>query len=469
LLDDDLFAGLLDDRIEPELLRDGDRDVAGDILVDGRHRSHLDELGDDVFHGNDHRGREFLHGEQVGDLDRLQTPLQLRLLLLALLLPLALLLEQQLLLAILLGGGLLFEIARAIARTAAGGRRLDDRRNAGTADRRARAGTEGTERTVADRPACGSAGTAGTPAGNGLTALLARDGLPRPPDDARTARDSRLGPRRRGDRGRRRRSGTARNHGALTGRDRAQAANRLFDRRSCRRSRGSGPLRCGRRRRGSLGGRLRLRRRRHGRFLRRHGLRTRSAASRGNGFQARRRFALGRRLLRRCRCIGRTSGRNRRRLRGRGRCGTRSRRRGLREHRAHDIGDLVRNIAELVLDLDDAAEPLVEERDQLLRRQADFSGELVDLNFPGCQLVPFSLPRRDARAAAGASASYRIGLPLTERPASRRVMVLGYHHLLLSSPMEGRLPSNTLSTAAFASPGYRRFFATARAQAAEQR
>ena len=72
LLDRDFFAGLFDDRVETEALGDLDRDVARDILIDRRHRSDLDELGDDVSDRHDHRRRQLLHGKQIGNLDRLE-------------------------------------------------------------------------------------------------------------------------------------------------------------------------------------------------------------------------------------------------------------------------------------------------------------------------------------------------------------------------------------------------------------
>ena len=72
LLDGDFFAGFFDDRIESELLGDGNGNVARNVLVDRRHRAHLDQLGDDVFDRNDHRRREFLNGQQVGNFDRFE-------------------------------------------------------------------------------------------------------------------------------------------------------------------------------------------------------------------------------------------------------------------------------------------------------------------------------------------------------------------------------------------------------------
>ncbi len=72
LLDDDFFAGLLDDGVEAELARDLLRDVARDVLVDRRHRAGLDQFFDYFFGRHDHRGREFLNGQDVGDLDGLE-------------------------------------------------------------------------------------------------------------------------------------------------------------------------------------------------------------------------------------------------------------------------------------------------------------------------------------------------------------------------------------------------------------
>ena len=73
LLDDDFFARFFDDRVEAELLRNRNCDIAWDRLIDRCKRAHFHELFDDVFGGHDdERGRQFLHGEQVGDLDRFE-------------------------------------------------------------------------------------------------------------------------------------------------------------------------------------------------------------------------------------------------------------------------------------------------------------------------------------------------------------------------------------------------------------
>ena len=76
LLDGDFFAGFFDDGVESELLRNGNGNVARNILIDRRHRAHLDEFGDDVFGRNDHRRRKFLHGQQVGNFDRFELTLR---------------------------------------------------------------------------------------------------------------------------------------------------------------------------------------------------------------------------------------------------------------------------------------------------------------------------------------------------------------------------------------------------------
>ena len=105
------------------------------FLVDRRHRAHLDELFDDVLRRDDHRGREFLHGEHVGNLD----VLELRRLLCrgsierAALFAIARLLEQQILLAILLR-----LVVAALAATAAATRSLS-----GSTTRRRRTGSAG--------------------------------------------------------------------------------------------------------------------------------------------------------------------------------------------------------------------------------------------------------------------------------------------------------------------------------------
>ncbi len=115
LLDGHFFAGFLDDGVETEALSDLNRDVARNVLVDRRHRPDLDQLGDHVAHRNDHRRREFLDGEQIGNLDRLERAGRSRDGRLALLLTLPLLLEKQFLLAIFLGRGLVL-VSAAIAR-----------------------------------------------------------------------------------------------------------------------------------------------------------------------------------------------------------------------------------------------------------------------------------------------------------------------------------------------------------------
>ncbi len=53
------------------------------------------------------------------------------------------------------------------------------------------------------------------------------------------------------------------------------------------------------------------------------------------------------------------------------------------QNAAHQIGDLVRHDAELILCLEDAAQALVEERRQLFRGEPDFFGELENSYFSG--------------------------------------------------------------------------------------
>jgi hypothetical protein len=72
LLDDDLVARFFDDRVEAELARDGRSLFARNVLVDRRHRAHAEQLFDDVGSVDDHRSREFLHGQNVGDFDRFE-------------------------------------------------------------------------------------------------------------------------------------------------------------------------------------------------------------------------------------------------------------------------------------------------------------------------------------------------------------------------------------------------------------
>ena len=107
LLDRDFFAGFLDDGVETEALSDLDRDVVRDVLIDRRHRTDLDQLGDHVSDRHDHRRRQFLHGEQIGDLDRFKSARRGRRSGLGLFLALTLFFEQQLLLAVFFGGRLL--------------------------------------------------------------------------------------------------------------------------------------------------------------------------------------------------------------------------------------------------------------------------------------------------------------------------------------------------------------------------
>ncbi len=64
----DLFAGFFDDRVEPKAASHLRTHVGWDVLVDRRHRAHLDELGDDLTGGDLHRGGELLHRDEVRDL-----------------------------------------------------------------------------------------------------------------------------------------------------------------------------------------------------------------------------------------------------------------------------------------------------------------------------------------------------------------------------------------------------------------
>ncbi len=115
LLDGHFFAGFFDDGVETEPLRDLDGDVARNVLVDRRHRSDLDQLGDDVACRDDHGGRELLHREQIRDFDGLQRARRSGDRGFALLLALPLFIEKQLLLAIFLGGGLVLVAPNTIA------------------------------------------------------------------------------------------------------------------------------------------------------------------------------------------------------------------------------------------------------------------------------------------------------------------------------------------------------------------
>jgi hypothetical protein len=160
------------------------------------------------------------------------------------------------------------------------------------------------------------------------------------------------------------------------------------------RSCGSGTLLRGsaRRRRGHCSGAVagrRLRRRSFG------GGRS-SAPRRGrrNGLERWNRFSghlrLGRRFRgrgggRRCsfrRCGGWRSGDFRFRF-----CG----RRGLQQHAAHEIRDVIWNDAQLVLRLEDPAQSLVKEGDQLFRSEPDLFCKFKYPNFSGSQILPFTL------------------------------------------------------------------------------
>ncbi len=151
LLDGDFFAGFFDDRVEAEFFCDSDRNVARNVLIDRRHGAHLDELADHVFGRHDHRSRELLHGEQVGDFDRLELRRRRRSNGLGPFLASALFLEQHLFLAIFLAELFLVH-AHAIAGAAARTRRraFSNGRNSRTERTRRR---ERAERSVALRTA----------------------------------------------------------------------------------------------------------------------------------------------------------------------------------------------------------------------------------------------------------------------------------------------------------------------------
>lgn len=213
----------------------------------------------------------------------------------------------------------------------------------------------------------------------------------------------------------------------MTGRNRAQARNRRLrggrlrrcggsrraDRRSCG-TRGrscSGALRsrrgCGRGRGRRCGGR-RFRRRRNarGRSFRLTGgslgggrsgtaRGRRDRLERGNGFGGRlrlRRRGRGFRGGRRARRSGRRGGR-------RGCGGLRSgafrfglgRGRGLQEHAAHQVSNVVWNDAQLVLCFKNPAKTFVKEGDQLFRREPNLFRKFKYPNFSGSQILPFTL------------------------------------------------------------------------------
>ena len=111
LFDRNLFAGFFNDRVEPEFLCDGSGDVSGNILVDRRHRTHLDEFGNNVFRGHDHRGCEFLHRQKIGNLDRLKFFPGIDRRTLALLFPRPFFFEQQIFFAIFFRGRFLLVAA----------------------------------------------------------------------------------------------------------------------------------------------------------------------------------------------------------------------------------------------------------------------------------------------------------------------------------------------------------------------
>ena len=245
LLDGDFFAGLFDDGVEAEFLGDRGRDFACDILVDRRHRAHLDELGDDVFDRNDHRGRELLHGKQVGNLDRLEFFGRLDRKRIGLLLARTVLVEQQFFFAVFFRGGLVFVAARAVAGPAAGRGRGSVVRvgHAGMRPRRTLARRHGAERAVAGRAAdrrlhrrVHASGYAGR--GEGRAAALAGHRLAGARGHARTSRQSDLRTRRRrGGGGRRQRPP---DDGRLSGGNRTQLRDRQIGARRCGRGLGGG-------------------------------------------------------------------------------------------------------------------------------------------------------------------------------------------------------------------------------------
>jgi hypothetical protein len=60
------------------------------------------------------------------------------------------------------------------------------------------------------------------------------------------------------------------------------------------------------------------------------------------------------------------------------------------QHAAHQIRDVVRDDAQLVLCLEDTAEPFVEERNQLFGREPYFFSKFKYPNFSGSQILPFT-------------------------------------------------------------------------------
>ena len=216
--------------LKPKRFATCDGDVARNVLIDRRHRAHLDEFGDDVSRRNDHRRRELLHGEQVRESRSFRACAPERRGGLALLLAMALLLEQQLLLAIFLGSGLVL-VRCALGRRAARRRMAPARRSSACPDDRCRdASPESSGGTVRCPQAAAPARSVLEPsravACDRTLAALTRHRLTRPRRDAGPARQT--GPRagRGRSRGRRRRRLPLDDRG-LPGRDRPQLRDGL--------------------------------------------------------------------------------------------------------------------------------------------------------------------------------------------------------------------------------------------------
>ena len=389
LLDGDFFAGFFDDRVEAELLRDLSGDVAGNVLIDRRHRADLDQLADDVAHRNDHRRRKLLNGEQVGNFDRFEHARRCGGGRLALLLAMALFLEQQFFLAVFFGRGFVLVNSRTVAGARAARRRrsVGGGRNAGACRSGPNARRHRTEGTVAGGTASGRhyprLNRRARLCGCALAALSGK-GLAGARRYAGPAGEAGLG--------------TGRGRGAGGGRRRLPAGDRCLAgrHRPKLRDRLVGRLRCG--------GPARRRGFDHGLGGRRGSAASAAGAAAGAG-------AAGLGAVRavlpgdgpqtgdgRCR---------RRTLRRRGSLGLSRRRRGhsgrragsgagalglggagafwvgLEQHAADQIGDLIGNDAELILCLEDAAQAFVEERRQFFRGEPDLFGELENSYFSG--------------------------------------------------------------------------------------
>ena len=339
-------------------------------MVDRRHRTDLDQLGDDVARRNDHRSRKFLHRQQVGNLDRLEraraaaaadaSPFFLRC--------------RSFSSSSSFSRSFLAAALSSCVRTrspgAAAGRRRR-RFGRGVAPGRPGRASPGPIARNGPLPPGRRAGRyrpgdRQRAAGLVLPCRLDRGGLPQAAAPRRDARKAGL--RARGSRSRRRRRRGLTNDRRLTRRHRTQLRNRLG-----RAWRGSG----GTARRRSRLGAARLRPpcgaagagaartrascrlpdaaarpalRALGFGLRRLGA---AGGRRGRGWLRRLRPWLGRRLI------------------------------GGLKHAANQIRDLVRDDAKLIFCLEDAAQALVEQRRQLFRGEPDLFGELEYPYFSG--------------------------------------------------------------------------------------